>query len=113
MAGKKEEAMLSHAEFVRFRLLYEMDPELADAALRKVAEWRSSPAPKGPIPSPEEAFAALISPEASEEFAQILRADRAKPEAAFIVGKRIIRLPDGRKVRPTANGYIVLPEEQG
>lgn len=102
--------MLNHTEFVRFHLLYSVDPELADAALRKVAEWRN-PEPKAEtVPTPEEAFAALVSPEANEEFANILRADDAAAEAAFIAGRRIIRLPDGRKVRPMADGYAVVPE---
>lgn len=101
--------MLSAAEFVRFKLLLDADPEFADAALRKVAEWRLPPEPaEETVPTPEEAFAALIDEEANEEFINICRADNAAAEAAFIIGKRIIRLPDGRKVRPTADGYTVL-----
>lgn len=101
--------MLSAAEFARFKLLLDADPELADAALRKVAEWRLPPEPtEKTVLSPEEAFAALIDEEVNEKFANACRADNAVAEAAFIIGRRIIRLPDGRKVRPTPGGYEII-----
>jgi len=101
--------MLNIAEFVRFHLLLCQDPELAEAALRKIAEWRNPPSPSENIlPSPDEALRALFSDEANENFASLLRSDRAENEARFILGKQIIRLPDGRKVRPTVDGYIYV-----
>jgi len=100
--------MLSFDEFVRFYLLYQYDHEVASDALRKVAEWKIPHSATEQLPEilPEEAFAALTSPEANENFAQSLRADDAEAEAGFIIGKRVICLPNGRKARPTANGFV-------